>query len=108
MSKHRSYGIIVEPLSLLALLTQSPLKICSYSNNCEQDAVIIAIINGCTSVYSATVIYSIIGFRATENFDACIGGWVSHFPKTRLYKQAKQGRTYVKMLFCFCHFAATS
>ncbi|XP_028288783.1 sodium-dependent neutral amino acid transporter B(0)AT1-like [Parambassis ranga] len=41
-------------------------------NNCEQDAVIISIINGCTSVYAATVIYSIIGFRATEQFDACL------------------------------------
>ncbi|XP_047461198.1 sodium-dependent neutral amino acid transporter B(0)AT1-like [Mugil cephalus] len=41
-------------------------------NNCEQDAVIISIINGCTSVYAATVIYSIIGFRATEQFDTCL------------------------------------
>ncbi|XP_020498803.1 sodium-dependent neutral amino acid transporter B(0)AT1 [Labrus bergylta] len=43
-------------------------------NNCEQDAVIIALINGFTSIYAATVIYSIIGFRATEQFDACING----------------------------------
>ncbi|KAK5855341.1 hypothetical protein PBY51_005446 [Eleginops maclovinus] len=43
----------------------------SVHNNCEQDAVLISIINGCTSVYSATVIYSIIGFRATEKFDDC-------------------------------------
>ncbi|XP_056270946.1 sodium-dependent neutral amino acid transporter B(0)AT1-like [Pseudoliparis swirei] len=43
----------------------------SIHNNCEQDAVLITIINGCTSVYSATVIYSIIGFRATQNFDDC-------------------------------------
>ncbi|XP_074469656.1 sodium-dependent neutral amino acid transporter B(0)AT1-like [Sebastes fasciatus] len=43
-------------------------------NNCEQDAVIISIINGCTSIYAATVIYSIIGFRATEQFDACVNG----------------------------------
>ncbi|XP_029919764.1 sodium-dependent neutral amino acid transporter B(0)AT1-like [Myripristis murdjan] len=41
-------------------------------NNCEQDAVIISIINGCTSVYAAIVIYSIIGFRATERFEACL------------------------------------
>lgn len=47
-----------------------------FSNNCEQDAVLISIINGCTSVYSATVIYSIIGFRATENFDECMAEWV--------------------------------
>lgn len=46
------------------------------SNNCEQDAVIISIINGCTSIYAATVIYSIIGFRATEQFDACVNGYV--------------------------------
>ncbi|XP_077446267.1 sodium-dependent neutral amino acid transporter B(0)AT1-like [Stigmatopora argus] len=46
----------------------------SIHNNCEQDAVLISIINGCTSVFSATVIYSIIGFRATEKYDDCIGG----------------------------------
>ncbi|KAG5265029.1 hypothetical protein AALO_G00260660 [Alosa alosa] len=46
----------------------------SVHNNCEQDAVIISIINGLTSVYSATVIYSIIGFRATEKFDECLNG----------------------------------
>ncbi|XP_028819401.1 sodium-dependent neutral amino acid transporter B(0)AT1-like [Denticeps clupeoides] len=43
-------------------------------NNCEKDAVTISIINGLTSVYSATVIYSIIGFRATEKFDDCLSG----------------------------------
>ncbi|KAJ3608835.1 hypothetical protein NHX12_023365 [Muraenolepis orangiensis] len=43
-------------------------------NNCEQDAVILSIITGCTSVYAATVIYSIIGFRATEKFDECVNG----------------------------------
>ncbi|XP_053183553.1 solute carrier family 6 member 19b [Scomber japonicus] len=46
----------------------------SVHNNCEQDAVIISIINGITSVYSATVIYTIIGFRATERFDNCLAG----------------------------------
>ncbi|XP_014851507.1 PREDICTED: sodium-dependent neutral amino acid transporter B(0)AT1-like [Poecilia mexicana] len=45
----------------------------SVHNNCEQDAVLISIINGCTSVYSATVIYSIIGFRATQKYDECFG-----------------------------------
>ncbi|XP_077347947.1 sodium-dependent neutral amino acid transporter B(0)AT1 [Lithobates pipiens] len=43
----------------------------SIHNNCERDAVIISIINGCTSVYSATVIYAIIGFRATARYDDC-------------------------------------
>lgn len=61
---------------------------CPHSNNCEMDAVLISIINGCTSVYSATVIYSIIGFRATEKFDECTGKWVSdltqHFTATHI------------------------
>lgn len=41
------------------------------SNNCERDSVIVSVINGFTSVYAATVVYSIIGFRATERFDDC-------------------------------------
>ncbi|XP_061444656.1 sodium-dependent neutral amino acid transporter B(0)AT1-like isoform X2 [Rhineura floridana] len=45
----------------------------SIHNNCEKDAVIISMINGFTSIYSATVIYSIIGFRATERYDDCFG-----------------------------------
>ncbi|XP_053569016.1 sodium-dependent neutral amino acid transporter B(0)AT1-like [Bombina bombina] len=46
----------------------------SVHNNCEKDAVIISIINGCTSIYAATVIYSIIGFRATAKYDECFNG----------------------------------
>ncbi|EPY89916.1 sodium-dependent neutral amino acid transporter B(0)AT3-like protein [Camelus ferus] len=41
------------------------------SNNCEMDSLIVSVINGFTSVYAATVVYSIIGFRATERFDDC-------------------------------------
>uniref|UniRef100_A0AAR2KK04 Transporter n=1 Tax=Pygocentrus nattereri TaxID=42514 RepID=A0AAR2KK04_PYGNA len=48
----------------------------SIHNNCEQDAVIISIINAFTSVFAATVIYTIIGFRATQRFDDCLGGYV--------------------------------
>ncbi|XP_072461456.1 sodium-dependent neutral amino acid transporter B(0)AT1 [Notamacropus eugenii] len=43
----------------------------SVHNNCEMDSVIVSVINGFTSVYAATVIYSIIGFRATERYDDC-------------------------------------
>ncbi|XP_045141218.1 sodium-dependent neutral amino acid transporter B(0)AT1 [Echinops telfairi] len=43
----------------------------SVHNNCEMDSVIVSIINGFTSVYAATVVYSIIGFRATERYDEC-------------------------------------
>lgn len=43
-----------------------------YSNNCVQDAVLLTIITGLTSIYAATVTYTIIGFRATEKYDNCI------------------------------------
>ncbi|XP_034467704.1 sodium-dependent neutral amino acid transporter B(0)AT1-like [Hippoglossus hippoglossus] len=46
----------------------------SVHNNCEQDAVIISVINGFTAVFSATVVYTIIGFRATDRFDSCVSG----------------------------------
>ncbi|XP_063050180.1 sodium-dependent neutral amino acid transporter B(0)AT1-like, partial [Engraulis encrasicolus] len=48
----------------------------SVHNNCELDAIIISIVTGCTSLYAAIVIYSIIGFRATEKYDDCLGGYV--------------------------------
>ncbi|XP_047240047.1 sodium-dependent neutral amino acid transporter B(0)AT1-like isoform X2 [Girardinichthys multiradiatus] len=41
-------------------------------NNCVQDAVILSVVTGLTSVYAALVTYSIIGFRATEKYDTCI------------------------------------
>ncbi|XP_036266385.1 sodium-dependent neutral amino acid transporter B(0)AT1 [Pipistrellus kuhlii] len=43
----------------------------SVHNNCEMDSVIVSVINGFTSMYAATVVYSIIGFRATERYDNC-------------------------------------
>uniref|UniRef100_A0A8B9HW39 Solute carrier family 6 member 19 n=1 Tax=Astyanax mexicanus TaxID=7994 RepID=A0A8B9HW39_ASTMX len=46
----------------------------SVHNNCEQDAVIISIINAFTSIFAATVIYTIIGFRATQRYDDCLAG----------------------------------
>ncbi|KAM8767717.1 sodium-dependent neutral amino acid transporter B(0)AT1-like [Acanthopagrus schlegelii] len=41
-------------------------------NNCMQDAVILSAITGLTSIYAATVTYTIIGFRATDRYDNCI------------------------------------
>ncbi|XP_060948875.1 sodium-dependent neutral amino acid transporter B(0)AT1-like [Limanda limanda] len=59
----------------------------SVHNNCEQDAVLISLINGCTSVYAATVIYSIIGFRAMQNFDDCIADNVLQLLNTFNYPE---------------------
>ncbi|KAL7382828.1 hypothetical protein ABVT39_028296 [Epinephelus coioides] len=41
-------------------------------NNCVRDAVILTVVTGLTSIYAATVTYTIIGFRATEKYDNCI------------------------------------
>lgn len=50
------------------------------SNNCVQDAVILSIVTGLTSIYAATVTYSIIGFRATEKYDSCFSRWAPFHP----------------------------
>ncbi|XP_074542794.1 sodium-dependent neutral amino acid transporter B(0)AT1-like [Halichoeres trimaculatus] len=41
-------------------------------NNCMKDAVFLTAVTGFTSIYAATVTYTIIGFRATEKYDNCI------------------------------------
>ncbi|XP_042362243.1 sodium-dependent neutral amino acid transporter B(0)AT1-like [Plectropomus leopardus] len=41
-------------------------------NNCMRDAVILTVVTGLTSIYAASVTYTIIGFRATEKYDSCI------------------------------------
>lgn len=69
------------------ILIPAPLCVCS--NNCEQDAVIISIINGLTSIYAAIVIYSIIGFRATENYDACVERYVLTFTTVQTLQVCK-------------------
>ncbi|XP_069840308.1 sodium-dependent neutral amino acid transporter B(0)AT1-like [Dendropsophus ebraccatus] len=43
-------------------------------NNCERDAITFAVTDSFTSVYAATVMYSIIGFRATAQYDECFAG----------------------------------
>ncbi|XP_072303754.1 sodium-dependent neutral amino acid transporter B(0)AT1-like [Eucyclogobius newberryi] len=41
-------------------------------NNCRNDAFILSVVTAVTSVYVATVTYTIIGFRATEKYEQCI------------------------------------
>ncbi|XP_030202409.1 sodium-dependent neutral amino acid transporter B(0)AT3-like isoform X1 [Gadus morhua] len=40
-------------------------------NNCEQDAVLVGVINSITSIYAAIPIFSILGFKATINYNSC-------------------------------------
>ncbi|XP_059801173.1 sodium- and chloride-dependent transporter XTRP3-like isoform X1 [Hypanus sabinus] len=42
------------------------------SNNCEKQAVIIALINSLTSIFASVVTFAIYGFKATYNYESCI------------------------------------
>ncbi|XP_073318904.1 sodium-dependent neutral amino acid transporter B(0)AT1-like [Pagrus major] len=61
------YALGVAWGSLISFSSYNPVH-----NNCVQDAVILSAVTGLTSVYAATVTYSIIGFRATDRYDNCI------------------------------------
>ncbi|XP_076971014.1 inactive sodium-dependent neutral amino acid transporter B(0)AT3 [Tamandua tetradactyla] len=41
-------------------------------NNCEKDAVTIALINSMTSLYASIAVFSILGFKATSDFGQCL------------------------------------
>ena len=43
----------------------------SIRNNCERDAVLVGVINSATSLYAAIPIFSILGFKATTNYNSC-------------------------------------
>ncbi|XP_047460480.1 sodium-dependent neutral amino acid transporter B(0)AT3-like [Mugil cephalus] len=41
-------------------------------NNCERDAVLVAVINSATSLYASIPIFSILGFKATTAYNSCL------------------------------------
>ncbi|KAL4234279.1 hypothetical protein ACF0H5_005930 [Mactra antiquata] len=41
-------------------------------NNCQRDAIMISICNFCTALFAATVIFAVLGFKATLMFDNCV------------------------------------
>lgn len=49
----------------------------SVRNNCERDAVIVGVINSATSLYASISIFSILGFKATNAYNACRNEYVS-------------------------------
>ncbi|XP_069767428.1 sodium- and chloride-dependent transporter XTRP3A-like isoform X2 [Narcine bancroftii] len=53
--------------SLIAFASFNPK-----SNNCEKQAVIIALINSLTSIFGSIVTFAIYGFKATYNYESCL------------------------------------
>ncbi|XP_038179750.1 inactive sodium-dependent neutral amino acid transporter B(0)AT3 isoform X3 [Arvicola amphibius] len=43
-------------------------------NNCEKDAVTIALVNSMTSLYASITIFSVMGFKATNDYGRCLDG----------------------------------
>lgn len=47
-----------------------------YNNNFERQAIMVSLINSGTSIFASIVTFSIYGFKATVNFENCLGRWV--------------------------------
>ncbi|XP_004698449.2 inactive sodium-dependent neutral amino acid transporter B(0)AT3 isoform X2 [Echinops telfairi] len=41
-------------------------------NDCEKDAVIIALVNSMTSLYASITVFSVVGFKATNDYEKCL------------------------------------
>ncbi|XP_046545031.1 LOW QUALITY PROTEIN: sodium- and chloride-dependent transporter XTRP3-like [Haliotis rubra] len=52
---------------LIAFSSYNPKK-----NNCERDAIIVSLCNWFTAIFACTVIFSILGFKATLMYENCI------------------------------------
>lgn len=57
-----------------ALTTQPASRLCLPRNDCRRDAVTIALVNSMTSLYAAIVVFSVLGFKATQDHGRCLDG----------------------------------
>ncbi|XP_016067991.1 PREDICTED: sodium-dependent neutral amino acid transporter B(0)AT3 [Miniopterus natalensis] len=51
----------------IALASYNPPR-----NNCEKDAVIIALVNSMTSLYASIAVFSVLGFKAANDYGHCL------------------------------------
>ncbi|XP_036993203.2 inactive sodium-dependent neutral amino acid transporter B(0)AT3 isoform X1 [Artibeus jamaicensis] len=59
----------------LSLASGGHIAFASYNpsrNDCEKDAVIVALINSMTSLYASTVVFSVLGFKAASDYGRCL------------------------------------
>ena len=42
------------------------------SNDCEKDAVVVGLVNSATSLYASVSVFSILGFKAKNNYVSCL------------------------------------
>ncbi|XP_060579195.1 sodium-dependent neutral amino acid transporter B(0)AT3-like [Ruditapes philippinarum] len=52
---------------LIAFASYMPVR-----NNCFKDAVLVSVVNCGTSVFAGVVVFSILGFKATQSFNNCM------------------------------------
>lgn len=46
-------------------------------NNCVRDVLLVSACNAFTAIYASVVIFAILGFKATNDLEKCIEGYVS-------------------------------
>ncbi|XP_024434375.1 inactive sodium-dependent neutral amino acid transporter B(0)AT3 isoform X1 [Desmodus rotundus] len=59
----------------LSLASGGHIAFASYNpsrNNCEKDAVIVALVNSMTSLYASIVVFSVLGFKAANDYGRCL------------------------------------
>ncbi|XP_045194550.2 sodium-dependent neutral amino acid transporter B(0)AT3-like [Mercenaria mercenaria] len=52
---------------LIAFASYMPIR-----NNCFKDAVLVSVVNCGTSVFAGVVVFSILGFKATQSYNSCM------------------------------------
>lgn len=48
--------------------------LCRPRNDCEKDALTIALVNSMTSLYASITVFSVLGFKAAKDLGRCLDG----------------------------------
>ncbi|XP_031215826.1 inactive sodium-dependent neutral amino acid transporter B(0)AT3 isoform X4 [Mastomys coucha] len=88
-------------------------------NNCEKDAVTIALVNSMTSLYASITIFSIMGFKASNDYGRCLDRNIlslinefdlpelsisrDEYPSVLMYLNATQAERVARLPLKTCH-----